>query len=85
MSIRLNRIQNFFVGRELSGLVLAVNAVSVDDHVEDAAATRYQFALDVGGTLDRRRQTDGSRRVVSLVAVGDANLHGFHPSVLSSL
>jgi hypothetical protein len=47
----------------------------VDGYVEDASATAHQLAVDAELCLDRRRQTGGSRKVVSNAAVVDPDMH----------
>ncbi len=67
--------QDLVVLREATRLVLGEYLLVIDDDVEDPIATGGQFGLDASLTLDSGRQTGGLGQVVSLLAVGDRNLH----------
>ena len=56
-------------------LFLAENQVSVDTNLEDSATTLDQASGYSVFLIDFSRQTGGLRRVVSLHAVFDADLH----------
>ena len=58
-----------------AGLLLAVDAAAIDHDVEDAASASDQRRVDAELLFDRGRQTGGLWFVVSLHAVGDADLH----------
>lgn len=62
--------------REAALVVLRVHHLAVGFDVEDAAATRNELGLDAKLLLYVGRQTGGPRRVVSDLAIGDADLHG---------
>ena len=66
--------------RKLTGLMLRVNQLAVDLHVEDAAAALDQFGINPCRCFDCVRQTGGCGRVVSLHAVSDADVHNVTPS-----
>ena len=55
--------------------MLRVDEVSIHDDVKNSAAAFDQFRLDTRRFFDCVRQTGGLRGVVSLHAVGDADLH----------
>lgn len=55
--------------------MLGVDQVSIHNDVEDSAAAFDQFRLDSRRFLNGIRQTGGLRGVVSLHAVGNADLH----------
>ena len=59
-----------------AGLLFAIDAAAIGHDVEDAASAGDQRRVDVELLFDRGRQTGGLRFVVSLHAVGDADLHG---------
>ncbi len=78
-------VQHFLVFGESAGVVLAPDARAVHLHVEDPAPSLDQFRLDAELVLDRFRQTGGLGVVVSLHAIGDADLHGtFAPFCIQS-
>ena len=61
--------------RKPAGLALAVDAVTIDLDIEDAASARNQRHVEAEFLLDRGRQTGGLWFVVSLHAEGDPDLH----------
>ena len=65
--------------RKLTGLMLRVNQLAVDLHVEDAAAALDQFGINPCRCFDCVRQTGGFGRVVSLHAILDADVHAVTP------
>ncbi len=68
--------ENFLMFRKTVVLLfLAINQIAIDDHIEYAARTLDQLRFHPQGLLDRIRQTGGSRFIVSLHAVFDADLH----------
>ena len=67
--------EDFLVRREATGLALAVDAVTVDLDIEDAASARDQRGVVSEFLLDRGRQTGGLWFVVSLHTEGDLDLH----------
>jgi hypothetical protein len=56
--------------------VFGEDALVVDGHVEDAAASANDLAVDPELLLDLSRQTGGSGQVVSDAAVVDPDVHG---------
>jgi hypothetical protein len=62
--------------REAPGLVFAVDEPAVRLNVEDAAGTLDELGVEAVLALDGGRQTGGPGVVVSLHAVGNADLHG---------
>ena len=58
------------------GLVLGVDELIVHLDVEDPAVALLELRVDAVALLQLGRQTGGSGEVVSLRAVGDADLHG---------
>ncbi len=69
-------VQYFRMFRESAGFLLAVDQLAIDFDVEDSPAALDEFGVDVEFGLNRVRQTGGLRRVVSLYAILDGNLHG---------
>ena len=69
-------VQDFGMVRKLAGFLLAVDQISIGFNVEDSPAALDEFGVDVEFGLNRVRQTGGLRRVVSLYAILDGNLHG---------
>ena len=65
--------------REPAGLVLRVDLVTVDRHVEDAAIALDEFHVDAEAVaqpiLDGGRQTGGLREIVSAHAVLNGDMH----------
>ncbi len=61
--------------RKLAGFLLAVDQISVDFDVEDSPAALDEFDVDPEFGLNGIRQTGGSRRVVSLYAILNRNVH----------
>jgi hypothetical protein len=62
----------------LAGGFLRIEEISVHDHLEDAASRRYEGDIrDLFFELLQNplRQTDGSRRIPSLSAVFNRNIH----------
>lgn len=74
-SIAIELRQDLVVRRELASLVLAIDEITVDDDVKDAAPPFDQLRLNVVLGFDRGRQTGGFGLIVSLNAVGNAHLH----------
>ena len=70
-----NAVQDFRVFRKMAGFFLAVDQLAVDFDVEDSPAALDEFGGDVEFGLDRVRQTGGLRRVVSLYAILNGNVH----------
>lgn len=77
--LRLHDAQGFenlvMLGKTIL-LVLAEDELSLHDHIKHAAPAGNQLRLGVELALDGIRQTGGRRLVVSLLAVGDADVHG---------
>lgn len=71
----VNRLQDFLVLWKASGIVLAVDQLPVDFHIEDAPTPLDHLTLDAHSFPNRLRQTGGLRCVISLNAVLDRNLH----------
>lgn len=69
-------IEDFLIFGKPPGLVFAVNQLAVRLYVEDAASSLDEPRLDAQFPLDGGPQTGGLGKVVSLHAVGDADLHG---------
>ncbi len=65
----LNLLDQRSVFWEFAGLMLAVNQIAVDLHVEDAALTGDHLAINTEVLLNLCRQTGGFGFVVSLHAV----------------
>ena len=61
--------------RKLAGFLLAVDQISVDFDVEDSPAALDEFDVEPEFGLDGIRQTGGLRRVVSLYAILNRNVH----------
>ena len=55
--------------------MLAVDELSIDFNIEDAAFPLNEFGIKSLRTFDRGRQTGGLGRVVSHHAIGDFDLH----------
>lgn len=55
--------------------MLRKEALAIDGHIEDSAATRFQLGLDAECILEFRSQTGCSRPIVSDRAVFDVDLH----------
>jgi len=68
-------VQDFRMFGESAGFLLAVDQLAVDFDVEDSPAALDEFDGDVEFGLDRVRQTGGLRRVVSLYAILNGNVH----------
>lgn len=66
-------------------LLLAEQELIAGFHVENSAVAGDELGFDVVCFLDRGRQTGGLGEVVSLGAVGDADLHGRGASEPDSL
>ena len=56
-------------------VVLAEDQFAIDDDVKNPTTAFDQCRVDVALVLDRSGQTGRGRKVVSLHAVGDRNLH----------
>ncbi len=78
-------IENLFVCRKATGIVLAVYFAAVDDDVENAAASLDQLGIDIRLLFDGGRQTGGLRLVVSLIAIGNRNTHAESSVSLTTL
>lgn len=63
--------------RKPANVVLAPDLRAIDVHVEYPAGAFDHLRIDAELILDRLRQTGGRRKVVSLHAVFDADVHGF--------
>jgi len=59
-----------------SHLLLRVDEVSVQHHLELSARTLDERGVQSARLLDLRRQTGGAGKIVSLQAVGDLERHG---------
>ncbi len=68
-------VQDFRMFRKSAGFLLAVDQLAVGFDVEDSPAALDEFGGDVEFGLDRVRQTGGLRRVVSLYAILNGNVH----------
>jgi hypothetical protein len=71
--------QDLVVGREATGFVLGVDALAIDDDIEDAVLAADQARLGARLLPDSGRQTGGPGQVVSTHAVGDLDLHPDSP------
>ena len=67
--------KNLVVFGEASCLGLGEDQFLVRYDVKDSTAAAYEFTLDAGLVADRGRQTGGLGEIISLSAVGDADLH----------
>jgi hypothetical protein len=67
--------KNLLVLREPAYVVLAPNLRAVDVNVEDAAGAFDQLRINAELLLDCFRQTGGCRKVVSLHAILDRDVH----------
>ncbi|GEM_PF-2481179 len=74
-SVGLQLAEDFVVLGELAGLMLRVDESAIDLHIENPAAAFDEFGINPGSCFDCVRQTGGFGRVVSLNAVGNADLH----------
>ena len=68
--------EDLLVGGEAERLVLRVDELAVEGHVEDAAVAPREVSGDAEGVLDGGLQTGGLGVVVSFGAVGNLDLHG---------
>ena len=71
----LDLFQHFVVLRKTADVVLVPDLGAVHMDVKDAAAALDHLRVDAKLLLDRFRQTGGRRKVVSLHAVLDTDLH----------
>src|SRR5438132_8790779 len=71
----LQLVDDFLLAGKHSGVVLRVDSLVVDRHIEDPATAANQLAVDSKLFLDFRRQTGGARKIVSNAAVVDSNFH----------
>ena len=67
--------EDLLVGGEAIRLVLRVDALAVERHVEHATVPALEASGDPELLLDRGLQTGGLGVVVSFGAVGDLNVH----------
>ena len=67
--------EDLLVFGKASRLGLGEDQCGVGHHVEYSAHAPHEFALDAVLVPDRGRQTGGPRKIVSLSAVRDADLH----------
>ena len=67
--------EDLLVFGKAAGVVFAPDLRIVDVDVEDAAGAFDQFGRHLELLLDRIRQTGGRRKVVSLSAVFDGDVH----------
>jgi hypothetical protein len=67
--------EDLLVGGEAMGVVLRVDALAVERHVEHAAVAALEASGDPELLLDRGLQTGGLGVVVSFGAVGDLDVH----------
>jgi hypothetical protein len=74
--------EDLLVRREAVRLILRVDALAVERHVEHAAVPALEAGGDPELFLDRGLQTGGLRVVVSFGAIGDLDLHA-GPSFLA--
>jgi len=65
--------------REALRLLLREHEPLVDEHVEHAAVTGLEGAIDAVPVLQLGRQTGGHGKVPSLGAVDDSDVHGGPP------
>lgn len=77
--------KNFFVCWKAGRGVLAEDQLAIDFDVKDASATLDQRGVDSRFRFDSVRQTGGLRGVVSLHAIGDANVHDRSPFLKAEL
>jgi len=68
-------VEDLLLGRETPLVVLREDALVVDGHIEDAAASADDLTIDSELLLDLSRQTGGSGEVVSDSAVVDPDVH----------
>ena len=78
-------IQNLFLGRESSLVILREDLLVPDSDVEDSSAAADDRGVDLEFLLDLSRQTGGSGKVVSNAAVFDRDLHGRSSSSVFAL
>ncbi len=81
LSRSLELLQNLPMFRESAAAMLAPQQRSVVLHVEDAAASGNQLTVEAGFLPDLGRQTGGPGIVVSLVAIGDLDLHVLNSTI----
>jgi len=72
---RCQLVEHLVVLGEAADLVLAEDEPPIRLDVEDPARTLDELGLDPELLLDRGRQTGGLGQIVSLHAIGDADLH----------
>lgn len=80
--ILVDRQRDFAVGGESPDLLLAEDQFAVERHVEDTSTAGGEFACDFVLAVFLRQfghQTGGLGQVVSLLAVGNVNLHCVPP------
>jgi hypothetical protein len=73
--MRPNSGEDLLVRGETVGLILRVDALAVERHVEHAAVPALEASGDAELLLDRGLQTGGLGVVVSFGAVGDLDVH----------
>ncbi len=83
LSVRFDQLRHLSRIREAVDVVLREDGSTVEIDVEDALGARLEFGVDAECILELSRQTGGSGEVVSLRAVGDADVHGFPPDRVS--
>ena len=75
---RLNEVdllEDLLVGREAVVVLVGVDGLAVDEHLEDAAHAFLQPGGDAVLVLDGGLQTGGLGEVVSLPAIADLDVH----------
>lgn len=82
---RAELVEDLVVLGKAAGLFLAEQELIAGFHVENSAVAGDELCFDVVCVLDRGRQTGGLGEVISLGAVGDADLHRRRASEPDSL
>ena len=72
-------VENLFVRGEPVGLVLRVDTLPIERHVEHSAVTALETSGDSELFLDGGLQTGGLWVVISFGAIGDLDVHAFSP------
>lgn len=67
--------EDFIMRGKATGFMFRIDQISVHDDIKDSASAFDQFGFSSGCLLNGVRQTGGLRGIVSLHAVGDADLH----------
>jgi hypothetical protein len=78
-------LDDLFLVREASLVVLGENLLIAGDDLEDAAAAADELRLDAELRFDFGRQTGGPRKVVSNAAVMDGDVHRFPQMIFTRM